>query len=308
MSIETGSSLQTFMTCPRLYEYKYRKLLDSRGYSSALGLGSMVHARVENWTGKGREFASLGEAVAISRWLDSEQVKAFELDDRKSLGMFKAWEKRWGGTEHPFGNDKWEWLESEKEFLFPINADGDMHAGKIDGIIRHKEWDKVFVYELKTATSREKDTYFHRLGVDRQVFANIYAAQEMGFHVDGILYDVMWKPSIRARKEETPEQLAERFVATINEDLNEHFHREVTYRKAADIQDHLYDVQAQFAAIDQASTQRRFYRNSGSCEKFGKLCSFFSICQEGGTDMETAYRKRDRKHPELSLDVQKEIP
>ena len=51
MRIETGSSLQTFMTCPKLYKYKYIDKLSSPMYSSALAYGTFVHAFVERYNG-----------------------------------------------------------------------------------------------------------------------------------------------------------------------------------------------------------------------------------------------------------------
>ncbi len=304
--IESGSSLANFLDCPKKYYYRYERLLDSRGYSSSLGLGSLVHALIEEWTGKGSAQSVADQLKQIRDRCDPEAWSTVDMDLRKAFGMTNAWKEYWKDSAHPFGNDKWEWLHSELEFSFSVNAYGDKHVGKMDGIVRHKEWDKVFVYELKTATAREKDSYIHRLGVDRQVFANIYAAREMGFHVDGILYDVIWKPGIRQKKEETLPELADRFVATMVETPQDYFHREVMYRKDEEIADHLYDVQAQFTAIDNAKKQGgRFYRNSGACDNFGKLCPFFSACMENGNlDMEKVYRVRDRKHPELSKDVQ----
>lgn len=305
MRKESGSSLATFLDCPKKYYYRYEKLLDSRGYSSSLGLGSLVHAFIEQWTGKGNPAAVAEQFKQIKDRCDPESWPYVEIDLRKALGMSNSWESYWKSPSHPFGNDKWEWIHSELEFSFPVNPDGDSHVGKMDGVIRHKEWNKVFVYELKTATAREKDSYIHRLGVDRQVFANIYAAKEMGFHVDGILYDIIWKPMIRQKKEETVDQLADRFVATINADPSLHFQREVLYRKEGDINDHLYDVQAQFEALHNARKEGgRFYRNSGACDNFGKLCPYFSVCLEGGVELESAYRIRDRKLPELSKEIQ----
>src|ERR1035437_4111522 len=160
MSIESGSSLQTFNDCPRKYQYRYEKLLDGKGYSSALGLGSLVHAYTEVWSGKGRADAVAQEFKAIKDRIDPEQWAQLEMDLKKAAGIHSSWLAAWS-AEHPFGNDKWEWLYSEQEFTFPVNEDGDLHAGKMDGIIRHKEWDKVFVYEMKTAADREHDSYVH---------------------------------------------------------------------------------------------------------------------------------------------------
>lgn len=304
--IESGSSLGVMMDCPRKYFYQYERMLEQPGYSAALTLGSFVHAAVEEFTG-GRQDAMLATRGEYMKRID-EQYHQKIIDDMKlARGIADIWRARWE-KDHPFGNTKLEFLKSEMEWGINVISPGEtnwVHVGKSDGVVRHKEYDKVFLYELKTAADRDRDTYVHRLEIDKQVSSNILALKGMGYDCAGVIYDVIWKPGLRLKKEETQEELNARMLSAMGQDDN-YFERFIVYRNDRALDEHMHDLNGQFNHLDRLRSSGNFYRNSGACDKYGRLCPYISLCMEGHEELEQVFKRRDRKLPELSTAIQKE--
>lgn len=305
--MESTSSLSTFASCPKLYEFKYEKMLDTPGYSSPLTVGSLFHALIEghikNINAFDREILSLKDRI------DNEHHSKIDQDAAFVSMFFSEWKNRWEG-DGGFSNDKFEWIESEKEWAFNSDEKHHVLAGKGDGLVRHKEWGTIFYYEFKTASDRDRDSYIDRLQIDSQVSNNILALRNRGIDVQGVLYDVAWKPSLirktgrKTMPDETVEEFHARIIEKIRENRETQFQREIIYRNDATLDWHKQDLEATFDAIDFARERGRFFRNTKSCNLYGSRCAFFSACLEGKAELESLYTRRARKLPELSKEIQ----
>lgn len=305
--IESGSSIQTFMDCPKRYEFRYVKLLDTIGYSSALGLGTFLHAEIERWAG-GRVDSVEAELARFISSKNADSHPQIRLDRLTAERIFQMWQTHWDG-EHPYSNSKYEWLEAEAEWGFDIPG-GHRHVGKRDALVRERETGAIFLYELKTAADRGRERYVHKLEIDRQVSSNLLALQKAGVEVAGALYDISWKPAIRrltgrkSKPDETAEEFADRMVEAIRAEPHEYFQRQIVYRSDRALLEHGKDLTGQFGLIEKC--QRDGYpRNTGACDNYG-LCPFFSACIEGRQELEDLYARKDRKLPELSKETQHE--
>lgn len=305
--IESNSSLGTFLTCPRKYQYSYIKLLESRGYNSPLSLGALVHALIEDVSNKGRETAAVDTYNEILARITPEQKPQLDFDLRLATVLFERWFIHWGVPDPNVGNDSLEWIESEMEWKIPL-GNGRFQVGKSDGIVRHKRWGHLFLYEFKTAADRSQESYLHRLEVDRQISSNIIAAKAKGYDVHGVLYDIAWKPGIRrltgrkTKPDETDDEFLNRYDKALQE--GQSFTRKFIYRDDKQIEEHQKDLFGQYSALELATQTNNFYRNTHACDDFGRLCPYFSLCMEGAEELESLYRKRDRKLPELSKETQ----
>lgn len=297
-----------FMTCPRKYFYAYEKRLESPGYNKNFGLGSLCHAYAEHFSGKGRPNiieATLDEIICKY----PNHAAQIGADVELSKRMMNAWHSYWSQAKLPFSNAAFEWLLAENEW--GIKIEDNIHVGKSDGVVRHKEWNKPFYYELKTAADRDRESYVHRLEIDKQVSSNLMALASQGIPVAGTVYDVVWKPSLRrltGRKtmpDETEMEFAERVAKAIEENPAKYFERYIVYRSDKAIEAHKVDLSQQFDALQTAREKKAWYRNSGACDNFGTLCPYFSLCMEGHEELETMFNTRDRKLPELSKEIQK---
>lgn len=300
--IDSGSSISTYMDCPRKYFYAYERRLEPPGYSPALVRGSFTHAYVEEFT-SGNVGAVMRTFNELSSRTDESNHPKVKADMRLANGFFDLWKARWA-SGHPFGNDKLEFKHSELEWQ--IKIDEHTHVGKSDGVVLHKEYGKLFLYELKTATDRDRDSYIHRLEIDKQISSNLMALSDMGIECDGVIYDVIWKPGVRMKKDETPDELDQRMLDVMAADPAEYFTRHLVYRSPKAITEHIQDLVGQFGHMALSKATGNYYRNTGACDNYGKLCPYFSICLEGHTELENVFRKRDRKLPELSKEVQNE--
>lgn len=314
--IESGSSIGVFMTCPKKYEFSYEKRLESMVYPQALGYGSMIHSWVESIVGRDRRNAA---HQCLEEW--SKKYKS--QDDQQQIGVdfmtsqhvVNLWERYWSNDAHPFGNNHLDFQESEFEWSYDLpSVAGEpsdyRHVGKSDGVVLHKKYGKVFLYELKTAADRQRDTYIHHLQVDKQISSNIIALRARGIQVDGVIYDVIWKPAIsrlknrKTKPDETLQEFSSRLIETMRLEPKDYFERHIVFRNDKDIADYSIDLRQQFDAIERAKTSKAFYRNSGACDDFGRLCPYFSLCMEGKEEMEAMFNKRDLRFPELGKEIQ----
>jgi hypothetical protein len=236
---------------------------------------------------------------------DREQIRA---DYELAKKVVRLWTESWGQT-HPFGNQELEWKESEFEWSYNIPETDFVHVGKSDGIVRHKKYDKLFLYELKTAADRGRDSYVHRLMVDKQISSNLIALRARDIDVEGVIYDIVWKPGLirgknrKTMPDETLEKFGDRIFGTMKDEPHKYFERHIVYRNSQDIAEYERDLRHQFEALYIAKKKKAFYRNSNACDDYG-LCEFFSSCIEGKAEMEELLHKRELRLPELSKDVQ----
>lgn len=303
---ESGSSIQTFLTCPKLYWFKYVKLLESRTYSSALGFGIFFHAQVEAFA-SGRGDAPVVELGRMMENRAQEYKDQIAIDFEQAYQFFRLWKANWE-KDHPHANKNFEFIASEKEWGFNVNECGDRHLGKSDGVVRHLPTRAVFLYELKSAADRDREGYVHKLELDRQVSSNILALKRDGVDVQGVVYDIAWKPGIRrltgrkTKPDETPQEFSDRLVAAAAE-AEDTFERHIVYRSDRLLAEHERDLGLQFDMIARAH-EKGFTRNTNSCFNYSTKCPYYSACIEGREELLELYSVRDRKHPELSKEIQ----
>ena len=309
MRIETGSSLQTFMTCPRLYKYKYIDRLSSPMYSSALAYGTFVHAFVERYNGDRpnepgrafeRELKEYGE--------QNEQRIRIDFDQAEKV--VNLWRTYWDGfTGSTMSTPALKFLETEQEWAFDIRP-GHTKAGKRDGYVELLKYGKRALYELKTSGDTSRDAYKHKLSLDKQINANIMALLEEKKECEAVLYDIIWKPALRLKTgrktmpDETQAELSERIIAEYETNPSEYFERLLVYRSKRDLEEYVLDTKAQFDTLDGVNERGLWYRNTGACEHFGKLCQFFSVCMDDNAEDREQFMPRAKKHPELSHNFQ----
>lgn len=302
--IESGSSIQTFQTCQRLYKFKYVDLLDTRSYSSSLGFGTFMHACVEEY-GKNLSGVVERELDRLITQKGQEQAQQIDRDRILAQRFFSLWVNHWERSPI-YNSHDFTWIAVEDEWAFKVG--NNTHAGKSDGVIQDKNTGAMYLYELKTATDRDRESYIHKLEIDRQVSSNILAQRLKGRDIVGVIYDIVWKPGIRkltgrkTKPDETDEEFADRMVASASEDTAKTFERHMVYRSDRLLDEHMSDLRIQFQNIENAMGAG-FCRNTASCNDFGRVCPFFSACLEGRDELKELYQLKSRKLPELSEEI-----
>lgn len=194
----THSRQGCFKVCRRQHYYSYelgvRRALDGK----ALRMGSAHHDAIEA-LGQGRSLAEACDRIHARYDVMPEEYDSLEWEYEREtlLRLACAYEWRWQ-------DDKLEYLATERAFDLPLTnpATGKPTtnfrlAGKIDGIVKDREG-RVSVKESKLLGDDigiESDLW-RRLRIDHQITLYVYAARQLGFQVDAVLYDVTRKPSI----------------------------------------------------------------------------------------------------------------
>lgn len=196
----TASRMGCFQSCPRKHYWRYEVGLKSSTKSGALRFGSGWHNAMEKrWQGADFKEAL---AAALPEGVDLDALQAETLS-----GLLVGYYHRYG---HP--DSYVHTMHPETEFRHAINGSRSFDsAGKIDGLgVLHDG--RIVLWEHKTCSedlSPESD-YWVRLRFNSQVLQYVYAARQLGWDVETVVYDVTRKPSIRQKKDETVEEFGTR--------------------------------------------------------------------------------------------------
>lgn len=266
-----------------------------------------------------------------------EAIMSADTDDVTrctAIALMAGYTARWG-------NHEWVTEAVEEEFVLPLvnPATGATSrtftwAGKRDA--RAFFDGRRFIVEHKTAGEDIRDpnsAYWRKLAIDGQVSAYALASWQQGEKVDGTLYDVIRKPTIRPR-EITKKERAEiasmvtyfgqkvsdgtRQLAIENEKLREngelyglrlqadiasdpakYFQRRTIMRldhELVEFAGELWDIGQE---IRQANVTEKHYRNASACVSFGTCCEFLGVCS-GHTSIDSdRWEHAENPHREL---------
>jgi len=306
----TYSRLSCFRSCPRRHQIRYELGLVPEEESTALRVGTAFHAIKE----------------AQDRGEDCEAI-AQDLDPYHRAivaAMAQVHSERWGG-------DTLEVVASEQAFDLPLrNPDTGAPtpsfrlAGVIDRIYRTASG-HLAIQDYKTTTEdiSAGSDYWLRLSLDQQMTIYVYAARQLGYDVQTILYDVTVRPlhrprlktpadKIRLKKDGTPyadtrleDELPAEFAARVAEEMradpDRYFARHEIARLDDDIAETMAEIWHQQQVIREMQRSGRWYRNPGACVTPYR-CAYLPICDARDLSVAPAgYRITDDRHPELTL-------
>ena len=171
-------------------------------------------------------------------------------------------------------------------------------AGKIDAIIR--EGGQVKVVEHKTSgESIEPDaSYWDCLAMDTQISAYFLGASSLGHEPEAVVYDVIRKPAIRVKKDESIEQFGDRLAADVIDRPEFYYATRETARLDSDILEYMEDVWAQSQQILYFCNRKIWPRNPSACTTFG-ICEYFPLCTRCAEVDGVRFAIRADRHAEL---------
>lgn len=278
----TVSMMKQFMQCRRRFYFEYIERLKPRVSPLPLSFGSAVHAGLEAlFCGHDVECMivdSYGDHLAeAGPWPKIAEIVVTEFDKQVD---WRAWKVR--QVEERFEVK----CGYAKRLLGKLDA-----LAEVDG--------QLVLLEHKTAlVNGQEDRYRNRLLWDDQATAYLYAVNEMGLGVSGILYNVMCKPSMKQLKATPIEARKFKKDRTLcagqreNDETDAEFIERVAawYREGGRFFQHfVYRTEAQLEAarerfrqimLDMAAAEREgwLYPNPRACEILA--CPFESICLE----------------------------
>ena len=175
---------------------------------------------------------------------------------------------------------KWVSLEAE----FTQQWEGYMLHGYRDGIFEQNG--KTWILETKTK-SRIDGNLEEAIGFDGQILLYVVATEAhpsmQGKKITGVLYNVIRKPGLKRKAEESFQEYAQRIKDDIQKDHAHYFKRyEITFsepEKERFRQELRYKLQDYTAWLQGKLTT---YRNENSCIGIFN-CQYLSMCSSGST-------------------------
>ena len=318
LPILTSSRLKAARACARLHKIQYIDGYRPVEEAGVLRFGSLVHGGLEAWwdAPKGERLDAALAAIMKS----ADEADAFDLV--RVEVMLRGYDARWSDQDLQV-------IGVEVEFRAPlINPESDAPSrtwqlgGKIDAIAVTPD-NRTFIVEHKTTSEdiAPGSEYWRRLRMDGQVSVYFEGAAALGLKVDGCVYDVLRKPSLRPKKkaaevklkkdgtpyanqqieDETPSEFHARLLEAVAENPSAYYARGEVVRLEAEMEEARFDIWQLGRTLRESELAGRHPRNPDACVRYGRLCPFFGACAgEASLDDSTLFRRSENVHPELS--------
>ncbi len=290
--IITTSSAATFEKCEFRYYLRYRRGLVARKTVAVMEIGSFFHDGVAELL-KG---SSLRTAIAAL-------PKAGELEDWQMEPWFIAkflleqYHDYW--IEQPTRCDSV--VDVERTIRIKI-ARGIWLAGKLDAICMKD--DDLWVWEHKT-TSSLSCGYLDKVVLDGQITTYLYLLwKETGTLPKGCVYNVVCRPAIHRRQNETIKTYLARAVEGYVSNPRKFFGSQLAFRSVDLITDYEREMKRlgrQIQGCARAGIWRKAVCNSSmACFARGMPCPYIPICEAG--EDSAVLRNYEVKPPHSELD------
>lgn len=198
--------MAAFLACPRKHYYQYELGLEREDSAPALRFGTAMHTALEA-RANGATLIDAYEAAKADRRLDEP------LEIAKLYGLLSGYYGLYGDAASP--NETIAQMHPECRWTLEIpHSRTFQHVGVIDGLAVLKDG-RTAIVEHKTTGEDISPTaeYWTRLQFNGQLFLYVLAARANGWNVDTVIYDVIRKPAIRQKANETAEQYGDRLAA-----------------------------------------------------------------------------------------------
>jgi len=191
--------------------------------------------------------------------------------------------------------EKLKWIKAEHKFNVPFNANGPGNyptekpiilRGMIDGVFRNPKTNKLWLLETKTKSRMNEDTLMDTLMADFQSFVYMIAIHELyGEYPAGVLYNVLRKPCLRRKKDESIDSFGKRIEEDVNVRTGFYFVQFNISVNSTDIQNFEIEfrrILSEFVRWWENGDQFE-WKNREYCENKYGCCPFLSLCTHGDT-------------------------
>lgn len=272
--IITYTGISTFMECPTKYKWRYIEKLQRVGPPGAKEFGTAIHAALEVLFKTGdiheAETALNGFSPLAGPYGLSEE------DFARARGLLAGYYGRWGSPKHDY-----ETIKVEKTFSFKVPNSEYSLEGKIDLLLRDRKTGKLQLWDHKTCSQLDED-YITQRWMDLQLHIyTIGALEGLGYNVDELVYDILQKPAVRLKKNETIEEFTIRCGLDSTPDK---FERPVFAVDPRVLDDTRNEVAGWLAKVELANVTGFFGKNYKACKVWSR-CPYWDLCVSGGNKM-----------------------
>ena len=272
--ILTHSSIQQFKNCRKAWYFRNVERLAPRLESQYRGIGTAIHAGLELGCSE-----SAKTVYETSIPFPSTQEEADNLEVNKAIieAMLDGYFAQYG-----------KWFPDAQQFFTEAKFCVDIInprtkavsrsfklSGKADGLAKiNGRW---WLVEYKTASQVGK-SYIDKLMLDAQMTTYVYGLQKhLGITIDGIIYRILRKPSIRQTKKETVSQYLERLTEDYKARPNFYFFEEKLYRSQDDMKAFEQELWELTQDMLKCRRENLWYRNTSRCIDWGN-CEYMALC------------------------------
>jgi len=312
----TNSRAKSFRRCARHHLISYQQGIRPIEKAGPLGFGGIFHKMLESWW-----LADELKLEAALATLEQQDIPD-EFDRIRHQELMLGYDARWSGE--PLRTLRVE-AQFECELRNPETGQASRTwrlGGKLDAIAERDA--RPWIVEHKTTTEdiSPGSPYWRMLRLDTQVSTYFVGAESLGFDVEGCIYDVIRKPSLKrleatpveSRKykkdgslyasqrdcDESPEEFRERFRAYVGEHLQDLFQRGDVSRVPEELADSAFDLWQTARLIREAELANRHPRNPDSCRMWSRFCEYFDVCTGAASlDDASRFRKVESANEEL---------
>jgi hypothetical protein len=324
----TTSSIKCKNRCAREYYYRVELGMDSIGSARALLIGRVwdaIQARLwmpnTNWNAEDAIECGHNDPA----WLALNDVDRINIEVL-AMGYVEYWRETQASIER---------LGVKLQFSTPLHNPETGRttplwdlAGELDGLARSNN--RLLIVEHKSSGMdlSPGSTYWEKLKIDSQCSNYFEGARSLGYEPDAVLYDVVRKPLLKQllatpiedrkytkptktepttrlyanqrEEDETLDEYRQRLIEDVASRPEFYFHRAEVVRLQSEEAEAGGDVWETAQSINQCQRRARWPRNTESCERFTRLCQFWTVCTGSATiDDETKF-VHIGPHPELA--------
>jgi hypothetical protein len=270
----SASRLSVFKGCPWKYKLKYIDKLDPIQHTGKeISVGSVVHdAFYLHYNGvspddiKSFICKSFDEQISKSELVDHED---YTIARWIALGMY---------VHYPWVNDDFATVLAEESFKVRVRKKyGVRLIGYIDRIVEQNG--SIMIGETKT-TGMSQEMFEQRCQVAEQASAYIYGARAKGIPAVGVMYDIIKRPQLRKRVNETADDFGQRiFVDYADKEKKKmYFARHYTYRNEEQLRLFEEDIIKTVDELRWRTKHNAWYRNTDDCFNYNRECPYRKIC------------------------------
>jgi len=275
------SSMNAFRKCPRFYYWKYIRRLEKKSFKLPFIVGNIMHHGVQTLLSKPekaekatqQKFKEEAQKARQEFQLSPVQEDDLAAQEYATVGMLNAFKNQYRkflqGTKH---------VHTEFAIRYELNKNVVI-VGKLDNILENQG--RLWNWELKNLKSLDMDRVKAiktdpQTGLYFEVYNRIVKAKE---RLDGILYQIIRKPSIRQRKTESRREFLVRlqeWYASGEGGLKFHLER---------IKGSFISGTAVINTVDKVSqqmlsckTRDDYYQDFSRCVSEWDLCQYYGLC------------------------------
>lgn len=325
LRVLTNSELKVFRRCACEHRFAYGLGYRPVHEATPLRFGSVVHTALEAWWKESILLPGASAEQRLQAALASLPDAADPFELVRAVEMLHGYTLRWGG-------ERYDVLAVECEFRAPLINPYTRRpsrtfelGGKIDAIARDLSDGRVYIVEHKTSSEDVSpgSNYWQCLRLDAQVSMYYRGARALGYDVSGVVYDVLGKPkhvpskatpiekrqyrkdgglyATQRASDETPREYQARVREAMAEEPDRYFARGTVVRLEDEESLAAWDAWQLAQQIREGDRFQRYPRNTDSCKRWGRLCSYFGVCTKTESlEDANAFRRVEDVHEELS--------